>query len=157
MAQQVETRLVDDLDGSEAAETVAFAFEGRQYEIDLSDQNAAKLRDALARYVAAARRAGGTGRSRISAPRSPRASSGTDREQTSAIREWARQNGHQISDRGRIPNSVMEAYQQNPVEARSRDESAKESPKESAEESPKAERSAALRVPDPFTVRQDAR
>ncbi len=109
MAQQVQTRLVDDLDGSEADETVSFALEGRQYEIDLSTDNAAKLRDSLADFVAAARRSGSAARGRGNAQKtSPSAS---DREHTTAVREWARQNGHQISDRGRIPNTVLEAYQ----------------------------------------------
>jgi hypothetical protein len=109
VAQQVQTRLVDDLDGSEAVETITFGLEGRQYEIDLSTDNAARLRDSLAAFVAAARRSGTASRSRGNgAKTSPSAS---DREHTSAVREWARQNGHQISDRGRIPNSVLEAYQ----------------------------------------------
>jgi hypothetical protein len=110
VAQQVQTRLVDDLDGSEAAETVTFGLEGRQYEIDLSSDNAARLRDSLAAFVAAARRSGSAARGRGNGQKAgPTAS---DRELTSAIREWARQNGHQISERGRIPNSVLEAYKQ---------------------------------------------
>jgi hypothetical protein len=109
VAQQVQTRLVDDLDGSEAVETITFGLEGRQYEIDLSTDNAARLRDSLAAFVAAGRRSGTAARSRSNGVKaSPTAS---DREHTSAVREWARQNGHQISDRGRIPNSVLEAYQ----------------------------------------------
>jgi hypothetical protein len=109
VAQQVQTRLVDDLDGSEAVETITFGLEGRQYEIDLSTDNAARLRDSLSGFVAAARRSGAAVRSRgIGQKAGPTAS---DREHTSAVREWARQNGHQISDRGRIPNSVLEAYQ----------------------------------------------
>ena len=109
MAQQVQTRLVDDLDGSEADETVTFALAGRQYEIDLSGENAARLRDSLASFVAAARR-GGSGRQSSAAPRSARPAA-SDREHTAAVREWARQNGHEISDRGRIPHSVLEAYE----------------------------------------------
>jgi len=109
VAQQVQTRLVDDLDGSEAVETITFGLEGRQYEIDLSTDNAARLRDSLSAFVAAARRSGAAVRSRGNGQKAgPTAS---DREHTSAVREWARQNGHQISDRGRIPNSVLEAYQ----------------------------------------------
>ena len=105
----MDVKFVDDLDGSDAAGTVSFGLDGKTYEIDLSDDNAARLRDSLAAFVAAARRSGTAARSRSNgAKASPTAS---DREHTSAVREWARQNGHQISDRGRIPNSVLEAYQ----------------------------------------------
>jgi hypothetical protein len=108
MAQQTTVRFVDDLDGSEASGTVEFAFEGRRYEIDLSDENAEKLRSALSPFVDAARKVGGRGRGRRQAtePRSARSS----REDTAAIRQWAREHGHKISDRGRIPKSVLDAY-----------------------------------------------
>jgi hypothetical protein len=141
VAQHVETRLVDDLDGSEADETVTFALAGRQYEIDLSGENAAKLRESLASFVAAARRSGG--RQRPTATRSaPRAAVASDREHTAAVREWARQNGHDISDRGRIPNSVLEAYEQrNAVPSATADE-----------EAPKGKRKSAPAVANPFTV-----
>jgi hypothetical protein len=107
VAQHVKVVLVDDLDGSSASDTVSFGLDGRSYEIDLSEDNAGKLRDALAAYVAAARRAGGSGR-RPSAPRAPRPVS--NRDESAAIRLWARENGHDISERGRIPNSVTTAY-----------------------------------------------
>ena len=115
MAQKVDVRLVDDVDGSEASETIEFSLEGRSYELDLSEENAAKLRDAFAPFVGAARRADGGGRggrrgSGRGAPAVARPSS--DRERTQAIREWARENGHKVSDRGRIPSSVIEAYEQ---------------------------------------------
>jgi len=115
MAQQTTVKFVDDLDGSDAAGTVEFALDGRRYEIDLSDDNAAKLRDALSAFVAAARKAGGrgSGRSRgraqsqsVAAEKPAR----SNREETAAIREWAREHGHTINDRGRIPKSVIEAY-----------------------------------------------
>jgi nucleoid-associated protein Lsr2 len=112
MAQQTTVRFVDDLDGSEASGTFDFSLEGRNYQIDLSDENAAKLRDALAPYVGAARKAGGRGRGR--APRQTTVAekpARSNREETSAIRQWARENGHQVSERGRIPKSVIEAYQ----------------------------------------------
>jgi len=96
---------VDDIDGSEASETVSFGLDGRQYAIDLSKKHAKQLRDALAAFVAAARR--GTGR-RSSAPRAARPAA--DREQNAAIRQWAKANGQAISTRGRIPQAVMEAY-----------------------------------------------
>ena len=112
MAQQTTVRFIDDLDGSDASGTFDFSLEGRQYQIDLSDENAAKLRDALAPYVGAARKAGGRGRGRAARQtvvvEKPALS---NRDQTAAIREWARANGHQVSDRGRIPKSVIEAYQ----------------------------------------------
>ena len=109
MAQIREIRLVDDLDGEVADETVEFGVDGKNYEIDLSTANAKKLRDALAEFVAAARRAGGRrrgGGAPAAAPRMP----SIDREQNQAIREWARKRGMKVSDRGRIPAEVLEAY-----------------------------------------------
>lgn len=106
MAQRHIVQLIDDLDGSDAEETVSFAIDGAQYEIDLSSKNAAALRDALALYVASARRStrsAGSGRRR-------RNGSGSDREQIQAIRDWARRNGHSVGSKGRIPASIMEAY-----------------------------------------------
>jgi hypothetical protein len=110
MAQQTTVRFVDDLDGSEASGTFDFSLEGRQYQIDLSDENAAKLRDALAPFIDVARKTGGRGR------RNQRQTAMTDkgvqanRAESHAIREWAREHGHKVSDRGRIPKSVLEAY-----------------------------------------------
>ena len=116
MAQQVNVRFVDDLDGSDAAGTVSFAIDGRAYEIDLSEDNATRLRDSLASFVAAARKSGGAGPTarrrtqKMTASSSPRPQP-LDREQTAAIRAWARQNGHQVSDRGRISKTVVDAFQ----------------------------------------------
>jgi hypothetical protein len=109
MAQQTTVRFIDDLDGSDASGTFDFSLEGRQYQIDLSDENAAKLRDVLEPYIGAARKAGRgrTARQTVVAEKPAR----SNRDQTAAIREWARENGHQVSDRGRIPKSVIEAYQ----------------------------------------------
>jgi hypothetical protein len=111
MAQKHIVQLIDDLDGGPAVETVAFSLDGAQYEIDLTAKNAAKLRDSLATYVASARRASRSG-GRAPAASSRRAGrpARTDREQTHAIREWARKNGHKVGDKGRIPGSVLEAY-----------------------------------------------
>jgi hypothetical protein len=112
MAQQTTVRFVDDLDGSDASGTFDFAIDGRQYQIDLSDENAAKLRDALAPYVGAARKAGGRARGRVARPTAvAEKPARSNRDQTAAIRGWARANGHQVSDRGRISKSVMDAYQ----------------------------------------------
>lgn len=114
MAQKVTVSLVDDMDGSTAAETLEFGLDGVSYEIDLSEANASKLRDALAGYVTNARRAGGRrrassgGGARRSGGAGPRPS--VDREQNAAIREWARKQGMKISDRGRIPAEVLAAY-----------------------------------------------
>ena len=121
MARQMTVRFVDDLDGSEASGTVDFGLDGRRYEIDLSEVNAARLREALAPFIGAARTAGGrrsAGRrsgSGRGARQSVAGAQGTparsSREETAAIRQWARDHGHQVSDRGRISKSVMEAYQ----------------------------------------------
>ncbi|MDL5157644.1 histone-like nucleoid-structuring protein Lsr2 [Actinomycetospora termitidis] len=118
MAQKVVVTLVDDLDESEADETVEFGIDGTSYEIDLSDSNAAKLRDELADYVAHARKVSGRRRSggarAASAPSAPARKGGgrasVDREQNQAIREWARKNDFTVSERGRIPSEVSEAY-----------------------------------------------
>ncbi|HEY3528645.1 MAG TPA: Lsr2 family protein [Nocardioides sp.] len=103
MAQKVHITLEDDLDGGDASETVAFGLDGRSYEIDLNDKNAKALRDALAKYVAAARRAGGR-----SAGAKRRTQVGTSARE---IRDWARSNGRQVPDRGRIPSEIREAFE----------------------------------------------
>jgi len=111
MAQKHIVQLIDDLDQGTAAETVGFALDGAQYEIDLSAKNAAKLRDALAVYVANARRTSrGGGRPYASGGRRGGRPTRSDREQTQAIREWARNNGHKVGEKGRIPATVLEAY-----------------------------------------------
>jgi hypothetical protein len=103
MAQQVHIILVDDLDGSEATQTVAFGLDGTSYEIDLNDKNAAALRDALSGYVGHARKISGTRRGRKSTSTNLGPSA---RE----IRDWARSNGHKVPDRGRIPTDVRAAF-----------------------------------------------
>jgi len=109
MAQKVTVSLVDDLSGAQADETVSFGVDGKSYEIDLSSKNADKLREALADYVAAARKPGGGRRAAAaSAARRP----AVDREQNQAIREWARNKGMKVNDRGRIPSEVVDAYHQ---------------------------------------------
>ena len=122
MAQKTVVTLVDDLTGEESEDitTVEFALDGVTYEIDLDDKNSASLRDALADYVAAARRTGGrraTGttrrRSGGAGTGTPRATSpgGYDRETSKQIREWAKTQGFEVSDRGRVPNNVVEAWE----------------------------------------------
>jgi hypothetical protein len=107
MAQKVQVVLIDDIDGGEAAETVTFGLDGATYEIDLSNGNAAQLRNALAHWVGNARRVSG----RSSRPTGRRgggsSSSSTD---TTAIRSWAKENGYKVSERGRISAEVQEAY-----------------------------------------------
>ena len=113
MARKVQVILSDDLDENVPAdETVSFSLDGANYEIDLSEKNAQELRDAFSRYVQAARKVGRGGRA--SGGGRSRATGGggrMDREQAGAIRDWARKNGHAVSDRGRIPASVVEAYE----------------------------------------------
>jgi hypothetical protein len=103
MAQRVNIVLVDDIDGSDATETVAFALDGTSYEIDLNEKHAAKLRDALASYVGHARKVGGR-RTRSSAKAAATGASAKE------IRDWARSNGYKVPDRGRIPADVREAF-----------------------------------------------
>ena len=104
MAQKVHIVLEDDLDGTPATETVSFGLDGTTYEIDLNDKNAAALRDALAQYVGAGRKAGGTGRRTRSTTKSTTGPSARE------VRDWARSNGHTVPDRGRIPADVREAF-----------------------------------------------
>jgi Lsr2 len=107
MAQKIHVVLEDDLDGSEATETVSFALDGTSYEIDLNDANAQGLRDALAPYVGHGRKVSGAGR------RPGRRSSGannTSGPSAREVREWARENGYDVPDRGRVSADVREAY-----------------------------------------------
>lgn len=108
MAQQFQIQYIDDLDGSDlgsVANTISFAFEGKEYSIDLSDENAAQFREVMAPYVENGHRLTGT-KSRPVRKSAARSSSGD----TKAIREWARNNGYEVSDRGRIPGTIMDAY-----------------------------------------------
>lgn len=107
MAQRVQVILVDDISGGEAAETVEFGLDGVTYEIDLSDENAAKLRDALAEWIAQARRSGGRRQTRRRGGAGPTSAT---REELTRMREWGRANGYKVSDRGRVPQDVQDAY-----------------------------------------------
>lgn len=115
MAQRV--LLVCDLhdDDRTGAETIAFTFDGASYEIDLCTDHANAFRDAMASYVGAARRGGGgsSGGGGSTSPRRSRIQRGAnpDRQRTQEIREWARAQGHQVSDRGRIPARLFELYE----------------------------------------------
>jgi hypothetical protein len=103
MAQKVNIILVDDIDGSDAVETVTFGLDGATYEIDLNKKNAAALRDALGGYV-------GHGR-KVTGSRGRRATTKTNMGPTAReVRDWARSNGFKVPDRGRIPGDVREAF-----------------------------------------------
>ena len=105
MAQKTLVVLEDDLDGGEAEVTVKFSLEGVNYEIDLSQKNADKMRDDLAKYTGAGRRVGGrAGRGR------PAGSRGAGRNRSAQVREWARSQGLKVSDRGRIPADIVNQY-----------------------------------------------
>jgi hypothetical protein len=108
VAKQTITKLIDDLDGGEAHETVEFGLDGYSYEIDLSSKNAGKLRHALATYVdhgtrVSGRSAGGRGGGRAR-------SAGSDRDQNAAIRAWAQRKGYDVSTRGRIKQDIVDQY-----------------------------------------------
>jgi hypothetical protein len=106
MAQKVQTLFIDDLDGSEAAGTVRFGLDGTQYEIDLNPAHTDELHGILQHYIAHARRAGHTARHASRGNR--RTNNGAD---TAKIREWARAQGIDIKERGRVPANVIEKYQ----------------------------------------------
>jgi len=106
MAQKVQISMVDDIDGGEAHDTVSFGLDGVTYEIDLSDEHAAALRDELATYIGSARRTGG----RKARGTAPAPATTPNRERTQAIRAWAADNGFDVSNRGRISVDVVTAY-----------------------------------------------
>ena len=103
MAQKVQTLFIEDLDGSEADGTVRFALDGTDYEIDLNTKHAQELRDALARYLGASRRIGGGAR------RPARNGRGTPANglNTTEVREWAKTQGIDVKDRGRVPAELV--------------------------------------------------
>jgi hypothetical protein len=103
VAQKIQTLLIDDLDGSEAEGTVRFGLDGTDYEIDLNAEHAQALRDALARYVHAARRARGGAR-RLARGGRRASASGVD---STEVREWAKAQGIDVKDRGRVPAELV--------------------------------------------------
>ncbi|MEU6765912.1 Lsr2 family protein [Streptomyces sp. NPDC046853] len=108
MAQKTIVTYVDDLDGGEADATVTFGLDGKTYEIDLNEKNAGKLRKALEKYVTAGRKTGG----RTSAGTRGRVTTAKSSNQdTAAIRSWAKEQGYDVNDRGRVPASIREAYE----------------------------------------------
>lgn len=110
MAQKVNVVLVDDLDGSDAAETVSFALDGVDYEIDLNEQHAAELRNAFSLYVGHGRRTGGRRRTSSAGGSKRPAGSTAGGPSAAEIRAWARDNGHDVPERGRVSAEVREAY-----------------------------------------------
>jgi hypothetical protein len=104
VAQKVKIILIDDIDGGEADETVRFGLDGVQYEIDLSETHASELRATLAEYVGAARRSNSPKQQRSSAPAASR------NQEAAQIREWAKENGYNVSSRGRVNSEIVEAY-----------------------------------------------
>ena len=111
MAQKVQVILVDDVDGGEADETVSFALDGVSYEIDVSEGNAEALRDAIAPWITHARRVGGRSSARARGAAKSRTAASAGRSDLSAVRAWARENGYQVSDRGRVSSEVRAAYE----------------------------------------------
>ena len=106
MAQQIQTLFIDDIDGGAAEGTVRFALDGADYEIDLSGKHSDELHAALWKYVEHARKVGGAAR-RQGGRGGGRAST----VNTGAVRAWARENGHSIKDRGRVPADLVAKYQ----------------------------------------------
>ena len=110
MARKQITQIIDDIDGEtleEGGETVLFSLDGRPYEIDLSAAHAEELRAALQPFIDAGRSVGGAARTVTSRSRNTRRQDGRD---LGAVREWARQNGHDVSERGRVSLAILEAY-----------------------------------------------
>ncbi|WP_425864920.1 histone-like nucleoid-structuring protein Lsr2 [Arthrobacter sp. TWP1-1] len=107
MAQKIHVTLVDDIDQSPAEENITFGLDGINYEIDLSAENAQALRDALSKFIASGRRAGG----RAVRGRGPAAAAATKGSSDVAeIRSWARENGYDVHERGRIQAEIRDAY-----------------------------------------------
>jgi hypothetical protein len=108
VAQKIEVLLVDDLDGGKADETVSFALDGAQFEIDLCHKHAANLRGALEPFVGSGRRTGGRRGARGGARRGRAPGEPTSHE----VREWAKAQGIEVSERGRIPSDVLAKFQE---------------------------------------------
>ncbi len=112
MARKVQVHLIDDIDGSQADETLSFALDGVSYEIDLSAKHAEQLRADLDKFLHAARRVGrGSAAPLAVRNRRPGQPAKADRAQNQAIREWAKRKGIELSDRGRIPRNIIEQFE----------------------------------------------
>ena len=113
MARQLIEQVTDDLDGGKADTTVSFSWDGTAYEIDLSRKNASALEKTLRPYLSAARKVRSGSASTRRTTRSPRGGGSSGRRQSrdlGAVREWAKENGHQVSERGRISSAILQAY-----------------------------------------------
>lgn len=110
MTRKETVVVLDDLDGTAGAKPEEFGYHGVTYEIDLSDDNAGKLRDFLADYIAVARKAASTPATRTAARKADAAEVAAQRDQNRKIKEWARENGFSVADRGRLPVEVLGAY-----------------------------------------------
>lgn len=111
MARRTEIILIDDLDGGKGDETISFGLDGTEYEIDLSKENAGKLRLALGQFIAVARETERPVPDQLKpSPPKPKSTPTPDREQNQAIRAWARKKGFNVSERGRIPADIIEQY-----------------------------------------------
>jgi hypothetical protein len=109
MAQKIQTLFIDDIDGGEAEGTVRFGLDGTEYEIDLSTVHSKELRTALSQYVEHARKAGGTARRAVRGGSRRAATADTD---TTAVRAWAKEQGIDIKDRGRVPAGIVTKYRE---------------------------------------------
>jgi hypothetical protein len=107
MAQQIQTLFIDDIDGGAADGTVRFGLDGTNYEIDLSDEHTDELRKALGKYIEHSRKVAGTARRSARGLRS-----GAPAIDTAKVREWAKGNGYDIKDRGRVPADLVAKYQE---------------------------------------------
>lgn len=141
MAKQIitQTIITDDFDGKEIqeglAESLTFSFENTDYRIDLRPENSAKLRKDLEKWIAAAEKVtttGRRGRPKGSGGSRPATGSGRSKEELAAVRDWAKQNGHEVSERGRIAAPILDAY----------DEAHKPGAKKTADKGEKAEAAA---------------
>lgn len=111
MAQQTIVTLIDDINGQQAVETVQFGVDGVQYEIDLSEENSARLRGALAEFRQHGRKLAKLPKSLITRTSGRAGGMPNNRAQTQAIRAWARSQGIQLADRGRIPVGIIEQFE----------------------------------------------
>jgi hypothetical protein len=107
MVQRTVVQLTDDLDGSEAAETISLSLDSAQYEIDLNQEHAADLREVLAPYLGSARRVAGSRSAGSTGRTTARTSKRSDKQ---SVRMWAQEHGYMVSERGRISREVQEAY-----------------------------------------------
>lgn len=108
MAQRVQIQMIDDLNGQEAQETVRFGLDGKEYEIDLTTDNASELRSALSQYVDAARKASSDRRGQ--GGQRGTSTSRAKRDEVQKIRQWAQDHGHNPSSRGRVSQTIVDAY-----------------------------------------------